>query len=158
MPALARTSERDCRTRTTNENCTTNESWTQTKYGYDGHGNVRLLMDATGAVTDRYDYDAFGNIISQTGSTPNVYLYSGEQNDPSLGFYYLRSRYYKADGGRFTTSDLIPGFLTDPQMLHRYVYASNNPVNRTDPNGTLSLPEIGAAVSISNILSQILVT
>jgi hypothetical protein len=50
-------------------------------------------MDATGAVTDRYDHDAFGNIISQIGSTPNVYLYSGEQNDPNLGFYYLRARY-----------------------------------------------------------------
>src|SRR5205823_1374341 len=34
-------------------------------YDYDGHGSVRLLTDATGAVTDRYDYDAFGNIVSQ---------------------------------------------------------------------------------------------
>src|SRR5271154_3710275 len=35
MSALARTSERDGRTRTTNENCTANESWTRTKYLYD---------------------------------------------------------------------------------------------------------------------------
>src|SRR5215469_17270912 len=62
-------------------------------YGYDGHGSVRLLADSTGAITDRYDYDAFGNIISQVGTTPNVYLYSGEQNDPNLGLYYLRARY-----------------------------------------------------------------
>jgi YD repeat-containing protein len=55
-------------------------------YGYDGHGNVRLLTDSTGAVTDRYDYDAFGNIISQVGTTANVYLYSGEQSDPNLVF------------------------------------------------------------------------
>ena len=74
-------------------------------YGYDGHGSVRLLTDATGAVTDRYDYDAFGNIISQAGSTPNVYLYSGEQNDPNLGLYYLRARYYNAQNGRFMTAD-----------------------------------------------------
>src|SRR5205807_182275 len=59
-------------------------------YGYDGHGNVRILTDTTGAVTDQYDYDAFGNIISQAGSTPNVYLYSGEQNDQNLALYYLR--------------------------------------------------------------------
>src|SRR5258708_35578751 len=105
MPALARTSERDCRTRTTNENCTTNESWTRTKYGYDGHGNVRLLMDTTGAVTDRYDYDAFGNILSQVGTTSNVYFYSGEQLDANLGIYYQRARYLSPNTGRFLTAD-----------------------------------------------------
>jgi hypothetical protein len=47
-------------------------------YGHDGQGSVRFLTDLTGAITDRYDYDAFGNLISQTGSTPNNYLYSGE--------------------------------------------------------------------------------
>src|SRR5439155_10958904 len=78
-------------------------------YGYDGHGNVRLLTDATGLVTDRYDYDAFGNIISQAGTTPNVYLYSGEQSDPNLGFYYLRARYLNAGTGRFVNADQFPG-------------------------------------------------
>src|ERR1700724_1972780 len=58
-------------------------------YGYDGHGSVRILTDTTGAVTDRYDYDAFGNVISQAGTTPNVYLYSGEHLDPNAGFSYL---------------------------------------------------------------------
>lgn len=50
---------------------------------YDGDGN-RALTDTTGAVTDTYDYDAFGNLIHSTGTTPNVYLYSGEQFDPDL--------------------------------------------------------------------------
>jgi len=69
-------------------------------YGYDGHGNVRLLTDATGAVTDRYDYDAFGVIISSAGSTPNDYLYVGERLDSGLGLYYYRMRYYGASAGR----------------------------------------------------------
>jgi len=30
---------------------------------YDGHGSVRALTNTTGAVTDTYDYDAFGNLI-----------------------------------------------------------------------------------------------
>jgi hypothetical protein len=30
-----------------------------------------------------YDYDAFGNLIHQTGSTPNNYLFAGEQFDPT---------------------------------------------------------------------------
>ena len=45
---------------------------------------MRALTNTTGAVTDTYDYDAFGNLIHSTGTTPNVYLYSGEQFDPDL--------------------------------------------------------------------------
>jgi hypothetical protein len=54
-------------------------------YGFDGHGSVRFLTDPTGAVTDTYDYDAFGNLIASTGTTPNNYLFAGEQFDPALG-------------------------------------------------------------------------
>ena len=38
--------------------------WTTSYYGFDGHGSVRYLTDSTGAVTDTYDYDAFGNLIN----------------------------------------------------------------------------------------------
>ena len=41
-------------------------------YGYDGQSSVRILTDAAGAVTDRYDYDGFGKAIRHTGTTPNV--------------------------------------------------------------------------------------
>jgi hypothetical protein len=53
--------------------------------GYDGGGHVRRLIGAGGAVTDTYDYDAFGNEITHTGTTPNNYLYRGEQFDSDLG-------------------------------------------------------------------------
>ena len=58
--------------------------WQTAWYGYDGHGSVRYLTDATGAVTDTYTYDAFGNLINSTGSTANNYLFAGEQYDPCL--------------------------------------------------------------------------
>src|SRR6185312_15547659 len=54
-------------------------------YGFDGEGNVRYLTDSSGAITDTYDYDAFGNLTRKTGSTNNNYLYRGEQFDPELG-------------------------------------------------------------------------
>ena len=63
-------------------------------YGFDGHGSVRYLTSSTAAVTDTYDYDAFGNLVSSTGTTPNNYLFAGEQFDPALGIYYNRARYY----------------------------------------------------------------
>jgi RHS repeat-associated protein len=122
-------------------------------YGYDGHGNVRILTDTTGAITDRYDYDAFGNIISQTGSTPNVYLYSGEQSDPNLGFYYLRARYLNPDSGRFLSLDPLNGMLFDPRSLHKYAYGSDDPVSRIDPSGKLSYVEALAVVSIASGLA-----
>jgi len=123
-------------------------------YGYDGHGNVRILTDTTGAVTDRYDYDAFGSILTQTGSTPNVYLYSGEQLDPNVGFYYMRSRYYKADGGRFVTSDSWFGKVFEPGTLHKYAYVANNPVNLVDPSGKqFSVPELALTGTIIGILN-----
>jgi RHS repeat-associated protein len=106
-----------------------------TFYGYDGQGSVRLLMDSTGAATDRYDYDGFGNLTSQVGTTPNVFLYSGEQNDPTLGFYYLRARYMNPAGGRFSTADSYVGNPFDPCSLHRYTYAAGNPITNRDPSG-----------------------
>jgi hypothetical protein len=46
-------------------------------YGFGGHGSVRFLTDSTGKITDTYDYDAFGNLLASTGTTPNNYLFAG---------------------------------------------------------------------------------
>jgi RHS repeat-associated protein len=104
-------------------------------YVYDGQGSVRALTNASGTVTDTYDYDAFGNLLHSTGTTPNNYLYVGEELDPDLHFYYLRARYLNAPTGRFLTVDPYLGDLTDPISLHRYLYAGADPVNNHDPNG-----------------------
>ncbi len=102
---------------------------------------MRLLTDVTAAVTDTYDYDAFGNLIYRSGTTPNDYLYSGEQLDANLGFYYLRARYMNASSGRFWTMDEFEGNLADSQSLHKYLYAGSNPVNDIDPSGNFSQTE-----------------
>lgn len=103
-------------------------------YGYDGHANVRLLTDATGSVTDRYDYDAFGNAISQAGSTPNVYLYSGEQNDPNLDLYYLRARFLSQSTGRFWTMDNVEGDPDAPIYVERPCWHCVKPTSIRLPN------------------------
>jgi RHS repeat-associated protein len=118
-------------------------AWTPSFYGYDGFGTVRQLTSLSGAVTDTFEYDAFGNEISSTGTTPNNYLYRGEQFDPDLGLYYLRARYMNPVTGRFVSRDPANGVITNPATLHKYLYASGDPVNRADPSGKDDLIETG---------------
>src|SRR5262249_36277830 len=60
-------------------------NWQASFCGYDGHGSVRYLIDVTGTITSSYIYDAFGVLISRAGTTPNDYLYCGEQRDSHTG-------------------------------------------------------------------------
>ena len=130
-----------------------NSTWTPSFYGYDGHGSVRQLTNSAGVVTDSYDYDAFGNLINQTGSTPNNYLFAGEQYDPALGLYYNRARYLNTATDRFWSMDTFEGDDQDPLSLHKYIYAEANPVDGTDPSGFQdSMGELGAEESMSATL------
>ena len=110
-------------------------TWQPSFYMYDGFGSVRQLTDLSGKITDTYNYDAFGNLLNLTGMTPNNYLYRGEQYDPDLGLYYLRARYYNPQTGRFLSTDPEDGNITDPKTLHKYLYASGDPVDAYDPTG-----------------------
>jgi RHS repeat-associated protein len=124
-------------------------TWTESYYGYDGQGSVRYLTDANGNITDTYDYDAFGNLTGGTGTTPNNYLYQGEQYDQDLKLYYLRSRYADPDRGRFWTMDSFEGFGTDPKSLHKYTFNQNDPINRRDPSGHFSLSEVSTVSGLA---------
>ncbi len=123
-------------------------------YHYDGQLSTRALSDSTATLTDTYDFDAFGNLLAQTGTAENNYLYTGEQYDPNTGFYYLRARYYDAGVGRFVTTDPWQGDMYEPMTLHRYLYTRANPVNRFDPSGeaeplVVQPPKIGMLGNIS---------
>jgi RHS repeat-associated protein len=106
-----------------------------TYYVFDGHGSVRALTNRSGAVTDTYDYDAFGNLLHSTGTTPNNYLFAGEQYDPDLNLYYNRARYLTTNTGRFLTADSDEGDPESPTSLHKYTYGWNDPVNHVDRTG-----------------------
>ncbi len=114
------------------------QQWQVSFYGFDGQGSARVLTDASGTITDRYDYDAFGNLIYQSGTTPNNHLYCGEEWDANVGLYYLRARFMDPKTGRFWTADPFEGFDLNPASLHRYAYAVNDPVNYCDPTGNYS--------------------
>jgi len=79
-----------------------NNAWTASYYGYDGFGTVRQLTNASGAVTDTWEYDAYGNVLNRTGSTPNEMLYRGQQRSGRVRGT-VRAR-QAAQAGRGTSS------------------------------------------------------
>jgi RHS repeat-associated protein len=109
---------------------------------------VRQLTNSAGAVTDSYDYDAFGNLINSNGSTPNVYLFAGEAYDSALGLYYNRARYYNNTTGRFWSMDTYEGDRQSPGSLHKYLYSQSDPINHVDPSGR-QVSDIVIAVTIA---------
>ena len=123
-------------------------------YLFDGNGNVRMLTDSKGAVSDTYDYDAFGISTVSTGLTVNPYRYRGEYQDETTGLYYLRSRYYDSTTGRFITVDGYSGSISDPISLHKYLYANANPIMNSDPTGYFTLADVTTAMTVNNILSS----
>ena len=124
-------------------------------YVYDGHGSVCALADESGKVTDKYVYDAFGNLISSYGSTKNDFLFCGEQFDPVTGLYYLRARYMNPSVGRFITMDSYEGSIDDPVSLHKYLYANANPVSNSDPSGYKNVMEFQVTTGIQGIINKI---
>ncbi len=123
-------------------------------YHYDGLGSTRYLSDASGTLTDRYDYEAFGQLLNETGTTENSYRFAGEQLDQILDQYYLRARYYNQYAGRFTQMDTWMGNSADPVTLHKYLYGNSDPINFTDPTGNFSLASISVGIQIRNNWGQ----
>ncbi|HKG48076.1 MAG TPA: RHS repeat-associated core domain-containing protein [Pyrinomonadaceae bacterium] len=123
-------------------------NWMASFYSTDGHGSVRQLTNDAGVVTDTYEYDAFGKLISSSGTTPNVYLYAGERFDADLGLYHLRARHYNPNQGRFMSMDPFKGRINEPISLHKYLYANADPVNMLDPSGFTSFSEYALKVKL----------
>ncbi|MBT3011097.1 MAG: putative Ig domain-containing protein [Candidatus Thiodiazotropha sp. (ex Lucina pensylvanica)] len=124
-------------------------------YHYDGLGSTRSLTDSLGNLANTYDYEAFGEVLNQTGTVENGYLFAGEQFDPTLDQYYLRARYYDQSQGRFTQQDTWMGNNHDPITLHKYLYANADPGNVIDPSGQFGLSSLGTTL---NILGNIMMT
>jgi RHS repeat-associated protein len=123
---------------------------------YDGHGSTRQVASTSGTVTSRYNYNSYGETLdTSTSSAETSLLYCGEQFDPMLGMYNLRSRFYHPETGRFNGMDSFLGNNEDPQSLHKYNYANCDPANWFDPSGQLSITQTIATVGILAISAGI---
>ncbi|MGO0059931.1 RHS repeat-associated core domain-containing protein [Brevibacillus fluminis] len=104
-------------------------------YSYNSHGDVVKVTSPAGAVLNSYDYDSWGNVLTQTEGMNNPFKYAGEMYDAETRFYYLRARYYDPSVGRFITEDTYKGQVDNPLSLNRYTYVHNNPLKFIDPSG-----------------------
>jgi RHS repeat-associated protein len=122
-------------------------------YHYDGQMSTRKLTDPLAAVTDEYTFDAWGITLHSSGTTPNNYLYTGEQFDSNIGLQYNRARYLSVTTGRFLSHDPIDAIaIESASALHRYLYAQLEPARLLDPSGLFTLVELLVSVSILIIL------
>jgi RHS repeat-associated protein len=101
-------------------------------YHTNHQGSVTELLNQTGGIVKTYRYDAFGNILQETGPAWNRgFTYTGRERHYRSGLYYYRARWYDSQTGRFTTQD--PIYWSNGTNLYAYVW--NDPVNCIDPLG-----------------------
>jgi RHS repeat-associated protein len=124
-------------------------------YHDDALRDTRLLTDNSGAVTDSFDYSAYGELAGSTGSTDQPYQYNGEQFDPAVDSYYLRQRYYDPGIGRFLSRDSFMGDPNLPPSLNPYLFGNSDPVSFHDPSGNFSLISISFSSVIQGTLRAI---
>ena len=115
-------------------------------YLRNAQSDIVKLIDKTGATVVEYRYDSWGKLLSTSGSLAstlgknNPFRYRGYVYDEETGFYYLQSRYYNPEVGRFISSDVLLSTGQGVLGHNAYAYCLNNPVNREDSNGNWSMP------------------
>ena len=109
-------------------------------YVLNAQGDVVRIVDSSRNTVASYTYDPWGKIISSSGTLADInpLRYRGYYYDSETGFYYLQSRYYDPEIGRFINADSYAS--TDATGLlstNMFAYCENNPVMRVDPTGEL---------------------
>ena len=120
-----------------------NEGYSTAKYAYihNLQGDVIGLVDENGNEVVRYTYDAWGKLLNTTGELAytlgfyNPFRYRGYVYDEETGLYYLRSRYYNSDKGRFLNADSVLAYGIKINSHNAYSYCRNLPVMNSDSNG-----------------------
>jgi len=113
---------------------------------------VTGLTDATGEITERYDYEPYGTpaprSVGQWANTDDAASFGDDADVPTSqfgfaagyrsvgGLYHYGQRYYDPDSMRWTQPDPLDQ-TGDPREGNRYIYVGSDPVNATDPSGEI---------------------
>lgn len=115
-------------------------------YIYNLQGDVIGLYNYLGAVVVEYTYDSWGYLIDISGSLAstlgklNPFRYRGYIYDEETGFYWLLSRYYDPETGRFLNADGYVSTGTGLSGYNMFAYCNNNPVCYYDSQGNRPAP------------------
>ncbi|NLD49905.1 MAG: RHS repeat-associated core domain-containing protein [Clostridiaceae bacterium] len=139
-------------------------------YIRNGQGDIIGLFDGAGSQVVSYSYDTWGKLLSVSASLAstvgqkNPYRYRGYRYDTETGLYYLQSRYYNPEWGRFMnadTTDILEALTnTEDDLLdvNLFAYCLNNPVNYSDPDGYCAIlagayfiPGVGQALLVATV-------
>lgn len=138
-----------------------NDTDAQSTYYYlkNLQGDITGIVSSTGKLEISFNYDAWGKRTTDyhvDSSSPlaalqlltkiyisllNPFGYRGYCYDGYAGFYYLQSRYYDSNTGRFINADDTNYLNATGTVLgcNLFAYCENDVVNRVDPSGTLSI-------------------
>ena len=113
-------------------------------------GSTSVTANASGGLYGRLLYKAWGEQRWSSGTTPTTYRYTGQRSESSIKLYWIGSRWYDPELGRWIQPDVIvPVAVQGVQAWDRYAYVNNSPVNFNDPSGhclILCTALIGGAV------------
>ena len=109
-------------------------------------GDIIGVYNSTGKKIGAYTYDAWGK-CSLSGANGNTILedkvvafynpfrYRGYYYDYETGYYYLQTRYYNPEWGRFLNADGYVSTGTGMLGYNMFAYCNNNPVMLADSTG-----------------------
>ena len=116
------------------------------------------LTDSNHNLLCSYEYDSWGKLISikdNNGSIItetshigyiNPFRYRSYYYDNETKLYYLNSRYYNPEWGRFISADIYLDTEQDVNSSNMYAYTGNNPTSRIDVEGEFWFQIAGAAI------------
>ena len=109
-------------------------------------GDIDGIFDTDMNLIGEYVYDAWGNCTIEASGADNIeimetnpFRYRGYYWDKELNLYYLQTRYYDPQTGRFINADNVGYGLTQFELLNGlnlYSYCLNNPIGYTDESGS----------------------